>query len=120
MQRVAENYLGSVDTEDRDEFYPFAGNDNHVLLAEFDTAIGKVNHHSRARLKSELYDWRAINDLMIKHGISNSKLVVVFKLKYGHKISIGTVANIRSGHYTGVPMIEKVERLLAEIDGRTT
>ena len=116
VQRTAENYLQSVAPEDRDEFYPFAGNDNSVLLAEFDTAIGRVNHHSRARLKSELYDWRAINSWMIEHRMSNSDFVVVFKMKYGRKISVGTIANIRSGHYSGKPMIEKVENLIAQCE----
>jgi hypothetical protein len=101
----------------------FDGNDSDAWRAYIDTKQGRVNHHSRARIKSQLYDWRRINEWFTKCRMSNTNFCIIFELHYGRPISVGTVANIRSGHYTGAPMIAKVEALiygeLRESDRRT-
>ncbi|MFA5424982.1 MAG: hypothetical protein WC374_14105 [Phycisphaerae bacterium] len=90
----------------------FEENDSDSWRAYIDTKLGRVNHHSRSRIKSALYDWRAINEWMTEHRMSNTNFCIIFELHYGRHISVGAVANIRSGHYTGAPMIEKVEALI--------
>ncbi len=77
--------------------------------AEIEVLQGHVTHRSRSKVKSELYDWRRIDALMRKHHWSNTNLA------FWLGCSSGTIATIRSGHYTGRPMIERVQRLLGII-----
>lgn len=90
----------------------FEENDSDSWRAYIDTKQSRGNHHSRARIKSQLYDWRRINEWFTKCRMSNTNFCIIFELHYGRHISVGTVANIRSGHYTGAPMIAKVEALI--------
>jgi hypothetical protein len=116
LKRNVEHFKQSVPPADWIELDPFAGNDNPVIRAYVETAMGRTTHRSRSRIKSALYNWKRIDAWMTEHRMSNSDFVVVFKMKYGRKISVGTIANIRSGHYSGKPMIEKVENLIAQCE----
>jgi hypothetical protein len=69
---------------------------------------GHTTHRSRGRIKSVLYDWQWINAWMTRHRMSNSNLAHLLNC------SSGTIANIRSGHYTGKPMIKKVNAIIME------
>ena len=75
---------------------------------EVQAALGMATHHARCRIKSTEYDWRRIDAWMTEHRMSNSNFAYLLG------VSVGTIANIRSGHYTGAPMIE---RILSIING---
>jgi hypothetical protein len=76
---------------------------------EIEARRGHITHRSRSKVKSESYDWRLIDHLMTLHHWSNSNMA------FWLECSSGTIANIRSGNYTGRPMIERVQRLLGII-----
>lgn len=87
------------------EFTAFEDMGN-AFRAEIEILQGHITQRSRSKAKSELYDWRSIDAIMRKHHWSNTNLA------FWIGCSSGTIANIRSGHYTGRPMIEMVQKIL--------
>jgi hypothetical protein len=110
LKRNVERFKAAVPPADWIELDPFAGNDNPVIRAYIETAMGRTTHRSRSRIKSALYNWKRIDAWMTEHGMSNTSLAFLLDC------SSGTIANIRSGHYTGKPMIDRVENLIAQCE----
>ena len=81
---------------------------------EVQAACGMATHHSRCRIRSDAYDYKRIDAWMREHRITNETMVIIFDMTYHRLLSVGTISNIRSGHYTHSKTVDEV---MAIVDG---
>ena len=85
-----------------------------AMRIEVEAALGMATHHSRCRIKSDAYDYKRIDAWMRAHRITNETMVTIFDMTYHRRLSVGTISNIRSGHYTNSATVREV---MAIMDG---
>lgn len=83
-----------------------------AMRIEVEAALGMATHHSRCRIKATDYDWRKFSAWMSEHGITNELMVIIFEMYYHRRLSVGTISNIRSGHYTYSATVKQVMQIM--------
>lgn len=94
---------------DDDIVYEDMGNTWRIYI---EAAQGKITHKSRCRIKSTDYDWERIDLWMKEHHVTNETMVTLFEMVFHRCISVGTISNIRSGHYTKSKTVDEIMDLV--------